>query len=161
MLLEAEKNVLIDLFYSTLEILNILACSANFLVVYICTVKICGEYLAVLSHVFEFTWLTLWLTLIRGMVSCHQTLRVALYLPTSEVRGAVVAKRMVPMQNLLACVDWVLDGPPWPETVVFYDSLGTAYAPVSKILSVNNSVHKHIGGLFAEWVLCHEVCFLQ
>jgi hypothetical protein len=63
MLLEAEKNVLTDLFYSTLEILNILACSANFLVMYIGTVKICGKYLAVKSHFFEFARLTLWLTL--------------------------------------------------------------------------------------------------
>ena len=58
MLLEAEKKVLTDLFYSTLKFLNILACSANFLVMYIC-----GEYLAVKSHLFEFVRLNLWLTL--------------------------------------------------------------------------------------------------
>ena len=57
------KNVLTDLFYSTLKFLNILACSANFLVMYIYTIKICGEYLAVKSHLFEFVRLTLWLTL--------------------------------------------------------------------------------------------------
>ena len=36
----------------------ILACSANFLAVYICTAKICGEYLVVTSHFFEFARLT-------------------------------------------------------------------------------------------------------
>ena len=55
---------LTDLLYSTLEILNMLACSANFLAVYIlCTVKICGEYLAVMSHFFEFSRLTPFLIL--------------------------------------------------------------------------------------------------
>ena len=57
--IRSRKNVLTDLFYSTLKFLNILACSANFLVMYICTVKICGEYLAVKSHFFEFAGSTL------------------------------------------------------------------------------------------------------
>ena len=62
--IRSKKNVLTDLLYSTLEILYMLACSANLLAVYIlCTVKICGEYLAVKSHLFEFVRLTLWLTL--------------------------------------------------------------------------------------------------
>ena len=60
------------LFYSTLEILNILACSANFLVVY---VKICGEYLAVTSHYFEFARLNLWLTLAHSHLRSNQRIR--------------------------------------------------------------------------------------
>ena len=43
MLLQAEKNVLTDLFYSKLEILNILAYNANFLVMYIGTVRLFGS----------------------------------------------------------------------------------------------------------------------
>ena len=35
------------------------------------------------------------------------------------------------------CEHWVIDGSPWPKTVGFCDLLGTPYAPVSKILSVN------------------------
>ena len=44
---------------------------------------------------------------------------------------------MVPMHAQLVCEHWVLDGPPWPKMVGFCDLLGTPYAPVSKILSVN------------------------
>ena len=67
------------------------------------------------------------------------------------------------LKSQLGFEDWVLDGPPGPKMVEFCVLLGTPYAPVSKIPSVNNfrmkkSIldHYYLLGLVRAWNYCEN-----
>ena len=62
--------------------------------------------------------------------------------PTSDF--LFFAKLRLEITNIWCGVsgNWLLDGPPWPKMVGFCDLLGTLYAPVLKILSVNKKIHR-------------------
>ena len=62
-MIKSRKIALTD---STLEICNILVCNSNLLPVYIHSIKICGDYLAVTSSFLDFAQLYPSLTLVES-----------------------------------------------------------------------------------------------